>query len=76
MSTISAPQLAANQSNAYHSTGPRTAKANPPPGQNSRQHGLTGARFVVLGWEVQGDYDQSLSDLCTEHKPATPTNTR
>ena len=73
MSTISAPQLAAKHTNAQSSTRPRTAEGKSAAGQNSRQHGLTGARFVVLGWEVQGDYDQLLSDLRAEHKPATLT---
>ncbi len=73
MSTISAAQLAANRTNAQGSTGPRTAEGKQTASQNSRQHGLTGTRFVVLGWEVQEDYDQLLSDLRAEHKPATPT---
>ncbi len=74
MQTATSPQqLAANRSNAQHSTGPRTAEGKAASSQNRRQHGLTGNHFVVLDWEVQEDYDQLLSDLRAEHKPTTPT---
>lgn len=71
--TLSAAQLAANRSNAQASTGPKTAEGKAASSQNSLRHGLTGSNFVVLAWETQGDYDQLLADLRSEHKPSTPT---
>ncbi len=74
MQTATSPQqLAANRANSQFSTGPRTAEGKAASSQNRRQHGLAGNHFVVLDWEMQEDYDQLLSDLRAEHKPATPT---
>ncbi len=71
--TLSAAQLAANRINAQSSTGPKTAEGKTASSQNSRRHGLTASDFVVLAWELQGDYEQLLTDLRSEHKPSTPT---
>jgi hypothetical protein len=65
-------QLAANQSNAQRSTGPRTPEGKAIASQNNLRYGFTGA-FSVLSWENQADFDALLSGLRTEHQPSTPT---
>jgi hypothetical protein len=71
--TFSTPaQVAANQANAQHSTGPKTAAGKAIVAQNNFRHGFTGA-FRVLDWENQEDYRALHLSLKTEHQPATPT---
>jgi hypothetical protein len=54
--TFSTPaQVAANQANAQHSTGPKTAAGKAIVAQNNFRHGFTGA-FRVLDWENQEDH--------------------
>jgi hypothetical protein len=39
---------------------------------NATRHGIL-SRHAILPWENQGDYDELLAGLETEHGPATPT---
>ncbi len=66
-------QIAANQANAQHSTGPRTPEGRASSSRNNFRVGLTGDNFNVLDWERQEEFDQLLNDLRAEHKPATRT---
>jgi low affinity Fe/Cu permease len=72
MSTSS--QIAANQSNAQHSTGPRSPQGKAIVALNNLRHGFYGA-FRVLGWEDQEQFDILSVNLHGEHKPSTPTET-
>jgi hypothetical protein len=65
-------QVAANQSNAQRSSGPKTAAGKAIVAQNNFRHGFTGA-FRVLPWESQDDYSALQLSLEKEHQPATPT---
>jgi low affinity Fe/Cu permease len=65
-------QIAANQSNAQHSSGPKTAAGKAIVAQNNFRHGFTGA-FRVLPWENQDDYRALQLALQNEHQPATQT---
>ncbi len=67
-------QIAANQANAQHSTGPRTAEGKAICARNNIRHGFTGA-FGVLPWEKQEEFDTLLNGLRDEHKPSTFTET-
>jgi hypothetical protein len=67
-------QIAANQSNAQHSTGPRTSEGKAISCRNNFQHGFTGA-FTVLPWESQNEFDMLLGSLRDEHKPSGLTET-
>jgi low affinity Fe/Cu permease len=72
MSTSS--QIAANQSNAQRSTGPRSPQGKAIVALNNLRHGFYGA-FRVLGWEDQEQFDILSVNLHGEHKPSTPTET-
>jgi hypothetical protein len=67
-------QIAANQANAQHSTGPRTPEGKAISARNNFQHGFTGA-FTVLPWESQNEFDLLLGSLRDEHKPSGLTET-
>ncbi len=67
-------QIAANQSNAQHSTGPRTWEGKATSALNNFRHGFTGA-FTVLPWEDQNEFDMLLGALREEHKPSSITET-
>jgi hypothetical protein len=68
-----ANQIAANQTNAQLSTGPKTETGKAASSQNSWKHGLTFGVFRVLATESQMDYQDMLQELITEYIPATPT---
>ncbi|MGI8960130.1 MAG: hypothetical protein ACR2IV_10295 [Bryobacteraceae bacterium] len=70
----SAAQLAANQSNAQHSTGPKTQAGKAISARNNFRHGFSGA-FTVLPWESQDEFDMLLGGLRDEHKPSGLTET-
>jgi low affinity Fe/Cu permease len=70
MSTQS--QVAANQANAQHSTGPKSAAGKAIVARNNFSHGLTGV-FRVLDWENSEEYRLMHLGLQKEHQPATPT---
>lgn len=64
-------QIAANQANAQHSTGPASQSGKQAASQNNFRHGFTGD-FKVLDWERQEDFNDLLTRLATEHEPSTP----
>jgi hypothetical protein len=65
-------QVAANQANAQHSTGPKTADGKSNSSQNRLKHGLAG-EFRLLANEIPLEYDRLSSALETEYRPVTPT---
>ena len=65
-------QVAANQANAQHSTGPKSATGKATICLNAFRHGLAGA-FMILSNEVREDFDELYQGLLAEHKPETPT---
>jgi len=67
-------QVAANQANAQHSTGPKTPEGKAVSARNNFRHGCSGA-FTVLPWESQAEFDLLLGSLRDEHKPSGLTET-
>src|SRR4051794_669070 len=67
-------QVAANQANTQHSTGPRTAAGKAISAMNNFRHGFTGA-FSVLPWENHDEFDMLLGALRDEHKRSGLTET-
>src|SRR5690242_15002843 len=65
-------QIAANQSNAQRSTGPKTPEGKAVSCLNRFKHGCTGA-FTVLPWESQDAFDMLIGSLRDEHKPCSVT---
>ncbi|MBV9157572.1 MAG: hypothetical protein JO097_15010 [Acidobacteriaceae bacterium] len=65
-------QIAANQSNSQHSTGPKTEEGKAASCLNNFRWGFCGA-FNVLPSENAEAYDNLLLSLRLEHKPTTPT---
>jgi hypothetical protein len=65
-------QVAANQANAQHSTGPKTDQGKAIFCLNNFRHGLAGG-FSVLLSEDQLEYDVLLEGLRQEHQPSTMT---
>jgi hypothetical protein len=65
-------QVAANQQNAQHSTGPKSAAGKATICLNAFRHGLAGA-FMILADEVREDFDELHNGLRAEHQPETPT---
>jgi hypothetical protein len=65
-------QIAANQSNAKQSTGPKTPEGKAVSCLNRFKHGCTGA-FTVLPWESQDEFDMLIGSLRDEHKPSGVT---
>ncbi|MBL0162035.1 MAG: hypothetical protein IPP47_34000 [Bryobacterales bacterium] len=55
-----AAQITANQANARHSTGPRTAEGKAASARNNTSHGLCSKDFVILAGE-----EQEFSDFMT-----------
>jgi hypothetical protein len=66
-------QIHANQANAQHSTGPKTAETKSISSMNHFQHGLTGSAFYFIHGEDPEEFDHVLTGLRYEHKPATMT---
>jgi hypothetical protein len=70
-------QIAANQANALHSTGPVSAEGKAISSRNNTRHGLAGDseadNYKVLPTEDQNAYDQNLIDFRKEWKPVTAT---
>jgi hypothetical protein len=65
-------QIAANQANAAHSTGPRTEEGKSKTRGNATRHGLC-ATTAVMSDEDQGVFQRLHDDLLAEYQPATPT---
>jgi len=68
-------QIAANQANAQHSTGPQSAAGKAASSQNRRLHGLASgiANFAVAEGESQELYLTWARELRVEHQPSTAT---
>ena len=66
---VTSAQLAANKSNARHSTGPKTPEGQAISARNNFRNGFSGA-FTVLPWESQDEFDMLLGSLRDEHKPS------
>ncbi len=62
-------QTLANQQNAQHSTGPKTAEGKAASSRNATRHGLSSA-CIVLAHEDQDEFDLILTELREEHEPA------
>jgi hypothetical protein len=67
-----AAQIAANQANSQHSTGPTSETGKAASSRNNFKFGFT-CRFEVLPYENQAGFDALLAALQTEHNPATAT---
>ena len=67
-----AAQIAANQANSQHSTGPTSETGKAASSRNNFKFGFTG-RFEVLPFENQAGFDALLAALQTEHNPTTAT---
>ena len=67
-------QVAANQANCQHSTGPTSAEGKATISMNAVRHGLAGA-FMFLPGEKPQDFDKLHDGLRAEHNPETPTET-
>ena len=65
-------QVAANQFNAQHSTGPKTPQGKAIAARNNFRHGFTG-EFTVLPWEQQDEFNRLIDALRDEHKPSDLT---
>jgi hypothetical protein len=72
--TVTEKQLAANQANAWLSTGPSTPEAKAKVSLNRISHGLCGT-FRVLAFESQEQFDQLLAALMEAEKPADASET-
>jgi hypothetical protein len=65
-------QIAANQANAEHSTGPKTDTGKAASSVNNFRHGLAG-QFMIMAGEKREEFDELFESLRAEHQPATPT---
>jgi hypothetical protein len=65
-----AAQIAANQANAQHSTGPRTEAGKSTVSQNSTKHGLTSRNALIAG-ENPGEYYAHTDEYFEQHNPTT-----
>jgi len=72
---VSEAQLAANQANARHSTGPVTPEGKAASSRNNFRHGLTytDGDLALLPDENKNEYLQALADFQKEWKPVTAT---
>ena len=68
-------QLTANRANAQLSTGPTSPEGKAAVSQNRLSHGLAG-QFRLLGWEDEKQYEDLITTLYHEHKPATSAESR
>jgi len=65
-------QIAANQANSQHSTGPNTAEGKAASCLNNFRTGLTGSSFCVLPWENEEEYDTLHAALRASLEPSGP----
>jgi hypothetical protein len=74
-SPISAAQLAANRTNAQHSTGAKTESGRATSSQNHTSHGLArhNGAFVLLSSEDPNGFEALNAALTAEHQPTTET---
>jgi len=64
-------QTQANQQNAQHSTGPKTAEGRAAVRLNGLKLGLT-AQTLILPGENEADFKELLDSYEAEHEPSTP----
>jgi hypothetical protein len=67
-------QIAANKTNAQHSTGPKTDEGKSTVSQNNFRHGLAG-KWILLPDEDPTEFKELFESLRNEHQPSTPTET-
>ena len=65
-----AAQQSANQQNAQHSTGPRTAEGKQRTSQNALKHGLC-AKDPLIPGEDPDDYNQHCAEALFDFRPVT-----
>jgi hypothetical protein len=65
-------QIAANQANCQHSTGPTSDEGRAASCLNNFKYGLTGNSFSVLPWESEEDYETLLAALRVSLHPSGP----
>ncbi len=65
-------QIAANQANAQHSTGPVSEAGKAASSQNRKTHGFTG-RFALMTGEDPEEFNELITALIDEHQPSTAT---
>ncbi len=70
--TTTPAQIAANQANALHSTGPQSDEGKAASSRNNLRHGLAGA-FSVLDWEDEDAFARLHTRLLCEHAPEGTT---
>ncbi|MBM3727792.1 MAG: hypothetical protein FJW40_20515 [Acidobacteria bacterium] len=68
----SAAQVAANQANSQHSTGPRTAEGKAAAARNSLRHGLNATQLVIAPGE-EADFEHLKAELLADLVPSTAT---
>ena len=67
---MSPAKLAANQTNAKLSTGPRSEEGRQTSSRNATRHGLT-SKAVVLPWEDRAEYDALHASFLKDHPPTS-----
>jgi hypothetical protein len=67
---MSPAKLAANQTNAKLSTGPRSDEGKQTSSRNATRHGLT-SKAVVLPWEDRAEYEALQALFLKDHPPAS-----
>ncbi len=67
-------QTAANEANAQHSTGPKTAEGKAIACRNNFRHGLAG-KWMLLPDEDPTEFEELSESLRNEHQPSSPTET-
>lgn len=67
-------QIAANQANSQHSSGPKTNDGKAASCLNNLKYGLTGSSFCVLPWENEAEYDTLHTALRSSLEPHGPLN--
>ena len=72
---ITAAQMAANQANAQHSTGPRTPEGKTNSAQNALRHGFR-SRTVLLPGDDPAEYEALLAELTAHFTPEGLTEIR
>jgi hypothetical protein len=65
-------QIAANQANSQHSTGPNTAEGKAASCLNNFKTGLTGSSFCVLPWENEEEFNTLHAALGASFEPSSP----
>jgi hypothetical protein len=68
--SVSEKQLAANRANAVKSTGPTTPDGRARSAQNSRKHGFTASKFVIVSAEDAQDLENLKADIIHTYQPA------